>query len=47
MAAQYIPHQGPLLPSTRVTNLLNSIEPCVDPNIAARRAGISIESNGM
>jgi hypothetical protein len=45
-AAQYIPHQVPL-PSTRVTNLSNSIEPCVDPNIAARRADISIESNGM
>ena len=45
-AAQYIPHQGSP-PSTRVTNLLNSIEPCVDPNIAAWRAGISIESNGM
>ena len=46
MAAQYIPHQVPLF-LTRVTNLLNSIEPCVDPNIAAYRAGISIESTGM
>ena len=45
-AAQYIPHQVPL-PLTRVTNLLNSIEPCVDPNISAWHAGISIDSNGM
>ena len=45
-AAQYISHQVPLF-STRVTNLINSIEPCVDPNIAAWRAGITLESNGM
>ena len=46
MDAQCILHQVPLL-STQVTNLLNYIEPCVDPNMSARRAGISIESNGM
>ena len=46
MAAQYIPHQVPLS-STHMTNLLNSIEPRVDPNIAVWCARISIESNGM
>ena len=46
MAAQHIPHQVPLF-LTWVTNLLNFIEPYVDSNIAAQRAGISIESNGM
>ena len=45
-AVQYVPYQVPL-PSTRVTNLLNSIETCVDPNIAARRAAITIEANNM
>ena len=44
--AQYVLHQVPLS-STRVTNLLNYSESCVDPNSAVRRSVISIESNGM
>ena len=45
-AAQYMPHQVPL-PTTRVQSLLDSIDDCQDPNIAARRAAITIEHNRM
>ena len=45
-AAQKVLHHVPL-PSTKTTNLVNTIESYIDPNIAAPRAVITVEANGI
>ena len=45
-ASEHMTEQVPN-PRTRVQSLIGSIEGCTDPNICARVAAVSNESNGM